>query len=514
MGFAVYEEPSKDKATSYYPDGTPKETANPIEDMRKPNPIGVDQTPDITPKKQEIIPPQDETLSHQKFIIDTFHNMTSVNTDRYAQVIDDLKGYAEGSPILVTYYKMQYAETNSKGVANDMDIENHQSHKSALKIHGFEIRLTQSLSYEHDASDAVSRLTGEALTYPGFEPSKGDKLVLEVETGKWGVFTVTEIPTRLAIKSSTYFKIVFSLVAWMSKEHEKELDEFVFTEAYFDKKRFLNESGALLYHAEYVDMKFMELQSAQMMKYYVTKFLDRKFMFTYMRPDSVYDPYVVDFMMKISDYAECGQVAAQLFRDAPAIENSIWRALLSETVPLACVPTSSIISTYTLGSKSVLVNSLLNRKYLAWEPNSASLEDFFAAEDNGELDGDPCDDLNPEDLDGGDADKIIGDVLLHIHPHYHECVLTCCGECSECCGDTVNDDTNSALAYLLDGSAEYKELIRLFLKYRKINVTNLRKCIKDVYKLPLLQQFYKMPVYIVLARTCVRYIHRTSGIYE
>ena len=58
MGFAVYEEPSKDKATSYYPDGTPKETTDPIKDMRKPNPIGVDQTPDITPKKQEIIPPQ------------------------------------------------------------------------------------------------------------------------------------------------------------------------------------------------------------------------------------------------------------------------------------------------------------------------------------------------------------------------------------------------------------------------------------------------------------------------
>lgn len=142
-----------DKTHSEYPDGTPKETAEPIKDLDKPNPISPDTTPELVPKHKEIFPPIDEKLAHTHFVIDTFHNMTSVNTDRAAQVIADLKGYAEGSPVKVTYYKQQFAETDTKGIQNDADVRQHQVHKSMLKIHGFEIRMLGSLNYEHDTAD-------------------------------------------------------------------------------------------------------------------------------------------------------------------------------------------------------------------------------------------------------------------------------------------------------------------------------------------------------------------------
>ena len=318
----------------------------------------------------------------------------------------------------------------------------------------------------------------------------------------------------MSVKSSTYYKISFSLVHWMSPEREKILDDAVFNEAWFDKQRFLNEPGALLYHAEYVDMKFLELQSAKMVTYYGAKFLDRQIMFSYMRPDSVYDAYVTDFMLKITDFNEAGQVAAQLHRDAPCIETSIWRALLSETIPLEAVPTSAVVLTRSLGSKTVMANSLLNKQYLAFETHSKSLAEFFEEEESGDGDGLDTGDLTPSDLSGKDGDDMIGDLLLHIHPHFRECVLTCCGDCLDCCGDCVSDDTNSAMAYILDGSDDFKAMIRLFLKERKIDITRLRECIKKVYKLPLIQQFYKMPIYIFLARTAVRYIHHSTGIYE
>lgn len=501
------------KKTSEYPDGTPQETQNPPEVHENPNPIKPDQTPEVVPKQPEVLPPPDETLAKQHFIIDTFHNMTSVNTDRCSQVVADLTGYAEGSFCKVTYYKMQFAETNNKGVTNDLDISAHKVHKSMLKIHGFEIRLMGSFNFEHDTAETVNKMTGEALTYPGFTPSKGDKFLYEIDSGKFGEFEITEIPTRTSIKSSTYFKITFSLVKWVDNARVKELDDAVFTEAYFDKRRFLNEAGALLYHAEYVDMKFMELQSARMVKYYASKFLDRQIMFSYMRPDGVYDPYVTDFMMKTIDYAESLIVAAQLYRDAPGIETSIWRALLSETVPLEAVPTSSVIAVRTLGSKSVMHNSLLNKKYLMWEEGSDSLAELFERENCEGEEHDPCEDVEISDFEDPDKDRVIGDLLLHIHPHFKECILTCCGDCN-CCGDKVCDDSNGALAYLLDGSAEYRELIRMFLRYRKINMNYLRLCIERVYKLPPIQQFYKMPVYIFLARTAVRYIHGIAGIYE
>ena len=107
----------------------------------------------------------------------------------------------------------------------------------------------------------------------------------------------------------------------------------------------------------------------------------------------------------------------------------------------------------------------------------------------------------------------MGDILLHIHPHFRECVLTCCGDCC-CCGDTVTDDSNAALAAILDGDDAWKTLVRGFLRYRKINVDFLKTCIKNVYKLSAAEQFYKMPILIFLARTAVRYIHNSVGIYE
>lgn len=506
MGFA--------KADGYYPDGKDRETAEPIKEIEPP--VSPSTIPELVPKKEEVIPPPEEKLSDTHFVINTFNNRTAVNTDRRAQIVDDLKGFANGSAVEVTYYKQTFAESDTKGIPKDADTKMDRTHKSMLKIHGFELRMLGSLSFEHDSSDNVVRVSGEAVTYPGFEPSQGDKFIMEVDNGKWGEMDIIEVPTRMAVKSGTYYKIQFSLVHWMSEERQKILDDFVFNEAWFDKQRFLNEPGALLYHAEYVDMKFFELQSAQMVVYHVNKFLDKQLMFTYMRPDGVYDPYVVDFCLKTIDFNEAGCVAAQLFRDAPCIETSIWRALLSETVPLAAVPTSSVVAKRTLGSKTVMINSLLNKKYVAFEPGSISLLEFFEQED-GEVPGegdDPCGGLEPGDFAGDpDKDRIMGDVLLHIHPHFRECVLTCCGDCC-CCGDTVTDDTNSALAYLLDGSDEWKTLIRSFLRYRKINVDFLRNCIKGVYKLDPIEQFYKIPILVFLARTTVRYIHNNAGIYE
>jgi len=501
----------------FYPDGTNQETAEPVHEVEKPIPVKNDQTPEVVPDKPFLKPAPDEALSKQKFVIDSFHNQTALNTGRHAQIIADLKGFAEGSEKEVVYYKQNYSETNSLGIHGDPDVKLDRVHKNALKIHGFKLRMSGSLQYEHARDDGnVNILTGDAVTYPGFHPYKGDKFIMEVEIGRFGEFEVTELPERTSIKSSTYYKIHFQLMHWMDEERQKVLDDAVITEAWFDKQRFLNEPGALLYHTEYVALKFFELQSARMMHYYNSKFLDKNIMFTYMRPDDVYDPYLADFMLKITEYAEAGMLMQQLFRDAPCIETSIWRALLSPTIPLEAVPTSAVIATRKLGSKSVMINSLVNKRYLAWEPDSTSLAEFFEAEDaaaaGGEGDKDPCEDVEPGDL-ADDSDKLIGDLLLHIHPHYRECILTCCGNCN-CCGDVVSDDSNAALAYLLDGSDEFKELIRAFLRYRKINVDQLMKCMKAVYKLPLIQQFYKMPIYIFLARTAVRYIHNCSGIYE
>lgn len=478
------------------------------------------QTPAVTPVEEVVVGDPDERLAQKKYVEDTFHNRTSVNVDRFPQVVSDLKGFAEGSPVRVIYYKEHYAETDTKGRHNTEE-SLHNVHKSVLKIIDFEIRMTSALQYNHDTDEAISKMDGEAYTYPGFEPEVGDRFVLEIDHGKYGLFRIVKPPVRTSIRASTYFKISFSFVEYMTEELAAQIDEGVMDVAYFDKARFLSEPGALLIHDEVVDMKFFELQRAKMIHYYQQKFLDEKLMYSFMRPDGVYDPYVTDFMMKILDFSDLGTLATQLYQDAPYLDSSIWRAILDPNVPLESVPTGMNKVLYKLGSKSVLVNSLINKYYMKFV-DSKSLKDYIDGLNppSGDGEGDtPSGEIPPDpsvpspcDCDCekcAEADAFLGDLLLHIHPHYTECPLIN--------GESDFDQpggTSDSLGYILGDGAQLKLLVN-FLLYRKIvDLAALKQLINDVWKMSPIQQFYLLPVLIHMSKVVVLYIHHESSVFD
>lgn len=453
----------------------------------------------------------DENLTERKYVVNSVNNQTAVNTERLGTVVADLKGFAEGTPKEVTYYKEHYSETDIKGKRDDPDDTLNNAHKSILKIYGFEIRFTTSLQYEHNTSEQTNKLTGEGYTYPGFQPEQGDQFVLYMGDGRYGLFQIIEMPTRMSIRASTYFKIVFALVSYMSEEEKLEKEEKVVDAAWFDKQRFLNEPGALLYHDEYVEMRFLEKQRSKMIHYYSSRFLDQKVMYSYMRPDGIYDPYVTDFLLKTLDLTEVGSLATQLYCNAPLLDMSVWAALIDRMIPLEGVPITSVIDTYYLGSKCTLANSLINRKYLYWQEGTVSLQDLFDAENEpdppsgeGIIPPDPSI-VIPEESES--YDKLLGDTLLHLHPHYLECPLVN--------GEGSQDGVDSGgFALIFEGSDEHVKLIKGFLKTREIDLSLLHKCIEQVWKLPKLQQFYKMAMYIFLAREALAYVHASAGIYD
>ena len=480
------------------------------------------QTPAVLPAKEEVIVGDpDERLAQKKYVEDTFHNRTSVNTDRFHQVVDDLKGFAEGSAVKVTYYKEHYSETDIHGRHNTEE-SLHNAHKSVLKIIGFEMRMTGALQYNHDTDENLSKMDGEAYTYPGFEPEIGDRFVYEIDHGKYGLFRIVKAPTRTSIRASTYFKISFSFVDYMTETLAAQIDEGVMDVAYFDKKRFLHEPGALLIHDEVVDMMFFEEQRAKMVHYYQQKFLDEQIMYSFMRPDGVYDPYVTDFMMKILDFSDLGTLATQLYQDAPYLEDSIWRAILDRNVPLESVPTGMTKVLHKLGSKSVLVNSLINKYYMKFV-DSKSLKDYIDAlnpsEDGGDGSGTegeiPADSSVPVICECGceqcaAADAFLGDLLLHIHPHYTECPLI--GEDDSTYGG--GGGTTDSLGYIL-GEGEQMRLVVNFLLYRKIvTLDALKNLINNVWKMSKMQQFYLMPFLVFMCQTVISYIHHEAGLYD
>lgn len=469
--------------------------------------------PAVSPANDLPLVNPDEKLAKKLYVQDTYHNKVGVNTQRFPEVIYDLKGFAEGSEVSCVYYKEHYSESDVKGRYHTEEAL-HDAHKSVLKIVDFRMRMTRPLEYSHDSDDNISRLVGEAFTYPGFHPEIGDKLTLDIGDGRYGLFEVIQPPARTSIRASTYFKVTFSFIAWMNEEVAKNLDDSVVDVAYFDKMRFLSEPGALLIHDEVVELKYFDKQRAKMVHYFQQKFLDDKIMYSYMRPDNVYDPYVTDFFMKILMFGEMDTSVMQLYHDAPFLDSTIWRALLDSNLPLESVPTGATKKLFTLGSKSTLTNSLINKNYIEFV-KSKSLKDFLdelqkesdnSSGDNSEQDT-PGDTTVPEMPEDDDVDSTLGDLLLHIHPHYCECPWVN--------GEASDSGSQDALNSIL-GSGDHFDLLTKFLLTRQIDSLNkLHDLIDGVWKLSPLEQFYRLPVYIFLAGIVQEYIHHGNcGMFD
>ena len=496
---------------SFYPTKGQKKIASiPVVDNGAQGLTGREETSILVP---------DEELANRKYVINTQNNATGINTDRSYQVVMDLKGYAEGSALICTYYKEHYAESDVHSKSDETDITVHNVHNSILKIHNFELRMTGPLQYEHDAANNISKVSGEALTYPGFRPEKGDLFVMEVDTGKNAIMQVVEEPVRTAIRASTYYKITFILSHWADTEHIEAIESAITDEAWFDKTRFLNEPGALLYHDEYIELKYLKHQRARMIKYHTAKFLDMNLMFSYNRPDKIHDPYVTDFLLRTLEHTEVGYRPVQLYRDAPYMETSVWKAILDEHMPLEAVPTAASVGLHRIGSKSVKHNALTNKEYVYWV-KSQSLADLFASlNPSGEGEGEsgsetpegeiPPDDSIPDYPEGTtNEERTIGDLLLHLHPHYRECM----GDGSDDDGSGSGSGTGDLLDLILGGSDEHVRLLMMFLLTRQIDLRLLHACIEQIWKLPLLDQFYKMPIYEFLAYKAQSYIQGLAGL--
>ena len=120
----------------------------------------------------------------------------------------------------------------------------------------------------------------------------------------------------------------------------------------------------------------------------------------------------------------------------------------------------------------------------------------------GPADGFP---LPPGDGGTPDEEQTLGDLLLHLHPHYEECMG---GE-----GDDGGEGSGGEMfGYIMDGSIAHIKLMQLFLKTRKIDLKLLHTCIEEVWKLPLIHQFYKMPIYEFLCYKAQELIQHLEGL--
>ena len=460
----------------------------PVQPASQLGPLGTNTNVTLTAGAE--IPNPDAVLTQREYVLNTYSNENAINTGRMTDVVDLLRAFGEGSPTVVTYYHRIDGGGNIRGTDLAIDDDLNRVHAAYLKIHDFELRITSSLQFDHLTDDALNSLVGDAVTYPGFEPKVGDRFIMELDTGRFGFLEINEQPKRLAVRSMSYWSIRFILTDWLDDTFLATVEAGVRQEGWFDKNRFLTEPGALLIKEEVILMTKAKVAVAQMTNYFTEKFFDRLTYGTYMRPDKVFDPYVVDFLRQILDYSETRGLPEQFVPDATCIKTSWWAWLLNaDVVPVEAIPAGWKVRYYRIGSQSTQINALVNKPYLLMigpgdTSEWGSVEDYYRYTSTYTHvcmypDRFPPNNYYPEPEVGATEDAV----------SYKEQFI---------------------LAGTTEASAFYKVVTR-FSQDRVIVPTDIMTAFTEVYSASSESQFYQFPVLIFLAKLIINRLHGLSG---
>ncbi len=279
--------------------------------------------------------------------------------------ITKLLAYVEGSAITVTFYTQLVSDSWGRSASNSFSESLDSVHQKYRKINGFQMKLTDQVSYGYNAQETQSMVNGEAVLYPYFCPYQGDMFVYQASSTKLGLYKITEPPTRLSIEAETCHTIRFSLVTWLDDEMLAKLNACVVDEATFELTSYLNSKGAFLSSDAANLMNDTKKAIATLTHYYMSEFLERDIYRTFIEDACLYDPYIVEFNLKLFESSDFPIYPMQLVPNPKHWRESFWYMLLDpDYTPESIVIKTALRLHYGVTYRDVDVNPLINSCFI------------------------------------------------------------------------------------------------------------------------------------------------------
>lgn len=309
-------------------------------------------------------PTPSEVLTNEDYVIRTMdNNIIQKDTDDNTSAL--LAAYISGTTVTVTWFHQLNTDEYGRSFRNDWAVSRESIHYSFMKINNFQFKLKDDFSFSYSIDNVTSQLTGEGILYPYFCPQQGDMFIYEVESGVYGIYELTEPPTRLTIKNNTCHAIKFRLAKYINKDDYGKLLECVDEEVYFDLTRYLSSEGAFITSNEATTLVDVKNKIKTLTHYYVEEFFENDIYRTFIENPCLYDPYLVEFVVRLIDYKYMPHYPVQLVSDPDNWKRSIWFRLLSpDTLSSASVITKCFRVLKQINYRTVFVNALANRCYI------------------------------------------------------------------------------------------------------------------------------------------------------
>ena len=211
----------------------------------------------------------------------------------------------------------------------------------------------------------VSEVRGTGVTYPGFNPVVSDFFLYELEPGKLALFKIDTTPNRLSIRTGTCHEIAFILDRFLDSNDIEQIKLRVSDEAWFDKQNYLNGEASLIMYDDWALIHECEKRIGILHDFYMDKFWNEGEYQSFLRPDGVYDPYLIRFYRSIFSVNDVGRLPQQYMRNLKNSQFTILEKIKApKEVPWEILHDKCTVSVMENYMRDVYVSPLINRPYL------------------------------------------------------------------------------------------------------------------------------------------------------
>lgn len=268
----------------------------------------------------------------------------------------------EGSPWPVLYFQQYLGADDEPSAFSEERLVAYQQYRG---IKDFELRVTDSLSYNYEQEIAMDELTGSANVYPVLHPNVGDMFIVGIGDGRLGLFEIDAVRKQSHRKHSA-FVIEYHVRQYVDDAILGKLNEKVIDWYRFDKQRLLDGLNPFVEEKEFDALRCIETEMHRLTNSYFNWFFDEESNSLTVPTGEAcrtYDIGQVKFVDSIVDklhYPKYRQIRLQLAESEGSIKTTtLWDALLYQDLHVIDDADTkfSIMSARNLKGPSLMFNA-------------------------------------------------------------------------------------------------------------------------------------------------------------
>lgn len=220
-------------------------------------------------------------------------NVSDVKVKPLGSIVTQLSGY----PISVNYY--------SNVIGRDQDLDGYNPTHSPLQqlkeIRELQIKLQSPFNYSMIASTGFTDFTTGANLYaPGFIPNEGDIVVASIGNGRLGRFEVTQA-LKLSIYDGSAYNVELRLMGLADTSFLAEVKTRIVERLVYIKDFMVTGQSPLLGEEDYDRLMRLREGIHSLTEHYLRMFVSREYgtFIVPSQPSTTYDPYVTQCMLDL-----------------------------------------------------------------------------------------------------------------------------------------------------------------------------------------------------------------------